>query len=363
MISKEKDKIDLVIPTRFLTQKITGAQRYGIEMIYALSEINDDLNIQFVSPKKVLYEQIVEDLNVIKYGQLKGHLWDQFSLLMYLNKFNNPLVLNLANTLPIFYMNKISIIHDIIYEKFSQHISPLYSKYYKFLFPLMIKNSRHIITVSNFSKKELIELYNLDEKNISVVYDCVSSKFKPLKANYPDKYILAVSSVVYYKNFSGLIEAFLKIHNDNKFKLYIVGGINKKVFGKKSTEILKKIESNENIKFLGFVDDEELIRLYSNAQCFIYPSFYEGFGLPPLEAQACGCPVIVSDIPVFREVYKDSVIFCDPYKPDDIASKIDMVLQSANLRQELIEKGFTNARNYDFYDSAKKLLSIVKKYL
>ncbi len=363
---KYNDKLNLTVASRFLTQGITGVQRYGIEMSRALKKINKDINMQFISPKKVLHEQIAEDLNVVKYGLFKGHLWDQVGLLFYLKKAGNPLVMNFANTLPILYKNKISAIHDITHVKFPQSRSLFYNLYYKYLFPLMIKTSKHIITVSEFSKKELIEFYKINEEDISVVYDCVGSQFRPERCyrrdKYSDNYILAVSSIAYHKNFHGIIEAFSKLRN-KKIKLYIVGGLNQKIFGKKSYEILRKIKTNSNIRFLGAVSDKELIILYSNAQCFIYPSFYEGFGLPPLEAQACGCPAVVSDIPVFREVYKGSAVFCDPYDTFDVASKIDTVLQSKYLRLELIDKGFINAENYDCNKSAAKLLNIIKKFI
>ncbi|MHB8232051.1 MAG: glycosyltransferase family 4 protein [bacterium] len=226
----------------------------------------------------------------------------------------------------------------------------------------MIKTSRHIITVSEFSKKEIMNFYKLNDDNVSVVHGCVSRKFKPTFASYPDKYILAVSPLTYYKNFIGIIEAFGKIIT-KKIKLCIVGGFNKRIFGKKSSAILQKISANTNIKLLENVNDNELIKLYSNAECFIYPSFYEGFGLPPLEAQSCGCPVLVSNIPVFKEVYGDSVLYCDPDDSNDIANKIDMILNDKYLAKSIIQKAFINTQNYSCEKSAIQLVDILKKYI
>lgn len=350
----------MIIAARFLSQPITGVQRFAIEMSLALIK-NKNIDIQIVAPKRILDNNLIISLKVEKYGFFNSHLWDQLDLLRYLKENQNPLIVNFANTLPIFYKNKISIIHDIIFEKFPCTTSYLYRNIYHFIFPLMIENSRHIITVSEFSKKELIEFYGIKEDNISVVYNCVNKKFKKVKEEYNDKYILAVSSIAFHKNFPNIIEAFLKIKTEN-IKLYIIGNINKKIFGRKSLSILKNIKDNKKIKFLGYVKEEELIKFYSNAKCFVYPSIYEGFGLPPLEAQACGCPVVISNIPVFLEIYKESALFFNPFDIDDIANKIDLILNDNTLRIKLIEEGLLNSEKYSCENSAKKFLEIVRKY-
>jgi glycosyltransferase involved in cell wall biosynthesis len=351
---------DLVVASRFLSQPITGVQRYGIELSYSLKKINQDINIKFVAPKKIIHKKIAEDLKVELFGINRNYLWDQLDLLYYLQKKGMPLLINFANTLPIFYKNKISVIHDIIYEKYP--VSNSYKKYYQYIFPLMIKTSKHIITVSEFSKNELVKRYKIKERKISVVYDCVNEIFKPSKIEKTDKYILALSSVAYHKNFIGLLEAFQLLKNNN-IKLYIVGGSNKKIFGEKSLDILRDIEKNPNVRYLGRVNDEKLVELYSNAQCFVYPSFYEGFGLPPLEAQACGCPIIISDIPVFKEIYGESAIYCNPHNAEDIANKIETVLEDKSLRENLSGLGIINSQKYRSEKSASTLISVIEKFL
>lgn len=361
MYNKDSTK-NIVVASRFLTQKITGVQRYGIELSYALKKINKDLNIKFVAPKNIIHNKVAEELKVETFGINKNNLWDQLDLLFYLQKAKKPLLINFANTLPILYNNKISIIHDITHLKYPNSRSLIYRKYYELIFPLMIKTSKHIITVSEFSKKEIMSFFDLKEENVSVVYDSVRDNFRYIKAEYPDQYILAVSSMAYHKNFIGLIKAFKLIKN-KRIKLYVVGGINKKIFGEKSLDILKYLENNPNIKYLGRVSDEKLVELYSNAQCFVYPSFYEGFGLPPLEAQACGCPIIISDIPVFKEIYGKSAVYFNPYSPEDIANKIETVLENKSLRENLSELGIINSQKYRSEKSASTLVSVIEKYI
>lgn len=353
-------KENIYISARFLTQPITGVQRYGIELSKAIKRLNNRYNINFVAPKNIIHHDVANFLDVERIGNLKGQLWDQISLLKFLKSKGNPLVINFSNTLPVFYENKIVTIHDIIHLKYP--VSYSYRKYYEIVFPLMLKYSRHIITVSEFSKKEISSYFNVDENRISVVYNGVDEKFKPRKLNLQEKYILGVSSIAFHKNFISLIEAFSKLKIKN-IKLYIVGGLNEKIFGKNARRILNEMKKNENIVFLGRVNDDKLIDLYSNAICFVYSSLYEGFGIPPLEAQACGCPVVISDIPVFKEIYKDTALYFDPLDTNDIARKIDEIINDENLRNVLREKGLKNANRYTWKNSAKSFFSILEEVI
>ena len=226
----------------------------------------------------------------------------------------------------------------------------------------MIKYSKHIITVSEYSKKEISDYFGVDKDKISIVYNGVDNKFKPKKLPNQDRYILGVSSVAYHKNIIRLIESFLLLKN-NYIKLYIVGSLNKKIYGKESLKIINLAKKNQNIKYLGRVDDDKLIELYSNAVCFVYPSLYEGFGIPPLEAQACGCPIVISDIPVFKEVYANSALFFNPYDPEDMAKKIENIIDSSNMRKELIQKGFKNVKKYTWENSARQFFNILNKVI
>lgn len=353
-------KKDIYIASRFLTQDITGVQRYGIELSKAIKKLNTEYNIKFISPQNIVHHEASTFLQVKKIGIFKGQLWDQISLLKFLKSKGNPLVLGFSNSLPVFYENKIVTIHDIIHLKYP--VSYNYKRYYEFIFPLMVKHSKHIITVSEFSKREIAHYYGINENKISVIYNGISEKFSSRKLNTKERYILGVSSIAYHKNFIRLIKAFQLLNYDN-IKLYIVGGINDKIFGKDSKKILTDVKNSGKIKFMGRVDDDKLIELYSNAICFVYPSLYEGFGIPPLEAQACGCPVVLSDIPVFREVYNDSVIYFDPLHSEDIARKIQEIINNDVLRELLVRKGFENVRKYTWESSAISLLEVINKVL
>ena len=348
----------LIVNARFLTQKITGVQRYAIEICIQLKKIKPQ--IIFVSPKNILEEEVASKLGVVKIGTSNGHRWEQVDLPLYLKKQGSPLLLNLCNTAPVFYKNKITVIHDLAFERYPQSFSWQFRYFYKLLIPKIAKRSHFIITDSEFSKKEIHNLYGINYSDINVVPCAISSNFKKVDCKIDENYLLAVSSLNYHKNFHSLIKAFNELEDSNVVSLYIIGGINKN-FAKK--ELLEDIEKNPKIKFLGYVSDEDLLSYYSNALGFVYPSLYEGFGLPPLEAQACGCPCLVSNVASLPEVYQDSVLYCDPNNIFDIEEKLKELITNEDLRNDLSLKGFLNIKRFTWIKSAEKILELVDRVL
>ena len=158
------------------------------------------------------------------------------------------------------------------------------------------------------------------------------------------------------KNFVRLVEAFNNI-DDKSVKLYIIG-MQFKAF---NTPDMAKLK-NDNVALPGYVSDEELGKLYQNALFSIYPSLYEGFGLPPLESMTFGCPVISSDIPALREVDGDAVLYADPFNIHDMTEKMNRMLQDENLRTELRIKGLEQVKKYSWEKSAKKVMEIIKLF-
>lgn len=348
----------VVVNARFLTQNITGVQRFAVEISLRLKNIFGN-EVLFLSPYNIVQKEYAKQLEVHIIGKHSGHLWEQLDLPLYLKKIGNPILINLANMAPIIYSNKISTIHDVAFLDFPQTFNKGFLYAYKFLIPRILKTSKHIITVSNFSKDEIIKAYHIIDNKVSVVYNAVSSDFKHNENQFlkQKKYFLAVSSLNYRKNFLAVLQAFVYYAKSNPDEnLYIIGDIRNSSFKGIDIDIYKK---HPQIKFLGRVSDRELIDYYSNAMGFIYPSLYEGFGIPPLEAQACNCPVLLSNIPSLKEVFKDSGVFCNPYSIDDISLKIkELKLESTKL----IAKGKDNIKRFSWEKSTEKLLTIINEY-
>lgn len=344
------------VNARFLTQAITGVQRYSLEISLALRELVPA--IRFVAPHNIIQHEMAEALGVERIGTRSGHAWEQIDLPLFLRRQGSPLLLNLANTAPLLYRNKIATLHDIAFERFPENFSWKFRLAYQLATPLTVRNSLKVLTVSEFSKKEICDRYGTAPGKVVVVPNAVSPAFHPRASEHAEPYVLAVSSLNRQKNFHGLIDAFSRMERSSH-KLYIVGSLNRNFA---DPELLQKIESDSRIKLLGRVTDEELIALYSNASAFAYPSFYEGFGLPPLEAQACGCPVLVADAASLPEVCGDSALYCSPSDTTDIARQIDLLISDPDLAQSLREKGHSNTTRYSWEKSATRLLQVIEEF-
>lgn len=345
MIQKKGQKI--IVNCRFLTQQISGVQRFAIELSKELKKLNPD--IIFVAPKNIIHFDLARELGVIKVGHLKGHLWEQIELKSYVKNIN-ALLISLCNTAPLFLKKQVITIHDLCFIHHPEWFSFLFRKAYSYLIPRIANNALHIFTVSETSKKEIVDFLNIKENKLSVIYNAVAPVFKKeskkerLHSPEKEKYILTVSSHHPRKNFKRLIEAFSDL-NIEGLKLIIVGNFNRH-FKDEKISVSKSIMLKEN------VNDKELIVLYQNADLFVYPSLYEGFGIPIIEAMSLGTSVCVSDIPVFREICENNAVYFDPYSIDSI--KENILHSLSNPVSEVF------LRKYSWIESAKKVHSIIE---
>jgi glycosyltransferase involved in cell wall biosynthesis len=346
---KNRPSISFVVNARFLTQKLTGVQRFAIEIARQLKVLVP--SAEFVAPSNIIHNQLAAELGVTIIGKRSGIAWEQIDLPIYLKQNGKPFLINLCNVAPLFYGNQAITLHDVAFLVNPGWFSKNFVRFYKFLIPQIAKKARIVFTVSNFSKSEIVKYIGIDAQKIKVIYNGVSSLSAPkyMEIDY-GRYILTVGSIDKRKNILGLIEAF-KLTTINDLKLIIVGDVNS-IFNNQGNEMLK---TSGNIIFTGRVNDAQLAGLYLRAQMFVYPSLYEGFGLPPIEAMQYGCPTLVSDIPSLREVCADASLYLDPVDANDISKKIDLLLNDEDLRNTLIEKGKQNSNRFSWRVSAKQI--------
>lgn len=351
-----------VVNGRFLTQKATGVHRYAFEICNKLHEWGVDF---YVAVPKNINPEYKFTFRTVECGSLSTHLWEQISLPRYLKKNGNPLLLSFSGCGPLNYSNQIITIHDLSYEVHPEWFSKNFFRYYHFMMPRIARKSHRVLTVSNFSKEEIVKIYGLKPDKVQVIHSNVPFHSKPTEdevLNYkPDnsveKYILTVSSMDPRKNFVRLVEAFNNLE-DKSIKLYIIG-MQFKAF---NTPDLQKL-IGENVVLPGYIDDDSLQKMYQNALFSIYPSLYEGFGLPPLESMTYGCPVINADIPALREISEDAALYVDPMDTADMTEKMNLLAEDADLRQGLRRKGLGQIKKYSWDKSAKQVLELTKQYL
>lgn len=315
---QKKEMKKVYINARFLTQPISGVQRFAIEISKEI--IKKGYPIVFLAPKNILHQELANDLNVKEIGVLKGHLWEQIELQSYVF-LKKGFLISFCNTAPLFYKNQIVTVHDLCFRIYPNWFSKSFSMIYNFMIPKICLNAKAIITVSESSKNELYTELGISKEKITVVYNAIASVFNEVEpfnrkntSPMKNEYILTVSSHHPRKNFKRLIEAF-KLVNKPNLKLCILGKMNNN-FGK------TKLLEDENIHYLENIDDDELKNYYKFSKLFVFPSVYEGFGIPIIEAMKFGVPVCVSDIPVFHEICKTNAIYFNPLDIEDIKNKI-----------------------------------------
>lgn len=237
----------------------------------------------------------------------------------------------------------------------------------KLLLSRVVKKAKKLCAVSENTKTDLIKMFNVDEKRVEIIYCAVSNMMKKLEKNeieeirksniVPGKYFLAVSTIEPRKNYLNLIRAFSifsEKHDD--YKLIIVG---KKGWQYKDVfKEVKKLKIEKKVVFPDYIPEDGLVNLYNLSTALVFPSFYEGFGIPPLEAMKCGCPVIAANVSSIPEVLGDAGLFVDPNDPVDISKKMLKIVEDEFVRNDLISKGYKRVEQFSWEKSARKLLSV-----
>ncbi len=255
---------------------------------------------------------------------------------------------------------KVCTVYDLINEKFRKYFKN--SEYISELKKKTIDNCEHIICISENTKKDLIDIFKVPEKKISVTL--LASSFTNKEINNNKKFkncLLFVGSRKGYKNSEGLLKAFsISKYLRNNFKIIFYGG--EKV-EKEDIDLIKK--HNLGLENILFLNDKsfKLSYMYSNVEALIYPSLYEGFGIPILEAMNFGCPVIPSHAGSLREVGGEGITYFDPTNPDNMAYVLEKVLSSKDDLNKLISYGFNRVKYFSWSNCAEKTLNIYKNLL
>ena len=343
----------LIINGRFLSQRMTGIQRFAYEICCALRHIG--ANYVILAPQNICKDYYLDRLPLEIIGGKGSHFWEQVTLPRYVHKhYNGAILLSLSGLSPLFYNCNILTIHDISYLLRPRSYSWLYCTYYRIMTPLCARRARKILTVSQFSKDELVFYLRIEPDKIQVVYNAVRKK-DVLPQEEGHNYLLAVASYAPRKNLKRLMQAYCTMNNPD-FNLYLAGGINA-VYADAE---LAQFKDKKGVHLLGYVQDKDLAQLYRNATAFINPSLYEGFGIPNVEAMQQDCPLIVSDIPAFKEVCSDAALYFNPLDISDMQTKIQEIMHNESLRQKLREAGKQQAAKFSWEQSAMVIKRIVE---
>ena len=342
----------ICINARFLSQRITGSQRYCIEIARRLRKLDPD--VEFLAPRDILHAEVAEEIGARVVGRGTGVAWEQLELRRELRRRGRPLLASMQYTAPLGYAPSVVTVHDVTFLR-REWVGRRFHHWYRFLIPRLARAARRIVTVSEFSKSEIVGALGVPAEKIDVVPCAVSPEFVELGRCAPPaphgRYVLGAATFNARKNFEGLVRAFHRIE-DRDVGLVLVGAADPRIYGRGSgmAELLK----DPRIVQAGYVTDPELAGLYRDAAVFVYPSLYEGFGIPPLEAMSLGCPVVASETTSLPEVCGDAAHYVDPRDVAQIAAGIDRVLRDDAYRSELVRRGRERAGQFDWDESARR---------
>lgn len=371
-------RFKVAINATILDDKPTGLGVVTLNIINSLPSLLPEVEFVVYTPSKmgitsssnVNIKLVSIFLQSSKFGRLSGiyrFFWNQFILFFLSRKYD--LIYSTTPHGSFLLRKQIITIHDLISIKKDRTYKTynLQAVYYKLFLPLTIKRCVKVITVSEYTKREVIKYFNCKENRVRVVYNAYNSDLfnnlstikKEFKVNRP--FILSVGATYPHKNLEYLIRVFNQLKDNIDYDLYIVGGKVSYISTLQKLVDLFKLEHRIVIK--RYVSDENLVALYRQAFCFVYPSLEEGFGLPLLESMACDCPVISSDISCLKEIAGDAAYFINPLDESSLKKAILNITSNEEMRDKLVMKGKAQIQKYSWEKTAKEIASEILNYL
>ncbi len=350
-----------------------GVARYFLELVDKIANLDDASMFLFRFPslleKKeniILKESVRIPFGIPKIKRLIREV-DKIRLPRIIRSFNPDLYHTTYYRIPQdVKAPKVITVYDMIHEKFLS--SEKGSDVFLQRKAMCIKMADKIIAISENTKRDILEYIDIPEEKIAVTYLAASSLFREAsddeksklrrKYNLTRPFILYVGNRDRYKNFIILLHAYSRWNKNKEFDLVCVGG--RQVFSKDEIEVIRNANIDDSVKLFTDVNDDELRSFYSSSYVFVYPSLYEGFGIPPLEAMACDTPVIASNVSSIPEVVGDAGMYFNPSSEEELLSCLNQIVDDAKLRKQLIEKGINRAKLFDWEKTAAETYNIYK---
>ena len=350
---------------RFLGQRVTGVQRYARETLHALDELlaacgGAGLRWTVLVPRGTP-QPVFRHLLVETCGRLQGHLWEQLELPW---RARAGLLFSFGLTGPLLKRRQIITVHDAAVVRMPATFNATFRHAYRCLVRIIAGRAPRTMTVSQFSAAEAIECFRAPAERVRVAtegwqhLERITSDVAVLDdlGLRQRRYALAVGSPTPSKNFAAIERAIVLLGADAPCCV-VVGETDSAVFQDDAAR------GAGDLLRIGYVSDAQLKALYEHAECFVFPSFYEGFGIPPLEAMACGCPVIASTAPAVREVCGDAALYFDPARPEQLADALRGLFADAAQRARLRKTGTQRLRHYSWDASAKLNLAAIREVM
>jgi glycosyltransferase involved in cell wall biosynthesis len=339
----------IFVNTRVLNFRMTGVQRYIGEILQRLVP-----KLEEIRPPRAI-------------AGMRGHGWEQ-GILPY--RVGGDVLWSPANTGPLALMRQVVTIHDVVPLDHPEWLNPRFAALHRWLIPRIARRAAHVITISEFTRRRILEHTGVPPEKVSVIYNGVDSRFTPQSEEDIDRmireldlpsrsYVLTLGSIEPRKNLPRLLEAWARLLPRIPDETWlVVSGLP----GRSQVYDRVRIKQvPDRVRFIGYAPDHCLPALYSGARAFAYLSLYEGFGLPLLEAMACGAPVITGNATSLPEVVGDAGILADPEDVQEISAALERILVDNDLRQRLSARGLARSKNYSWQKASHATYGILSE--
>lgn len=349
----------IVINGEAWCRNLTGIERFTIEVVTYLDKMVKKDSMELVLPANAKNVPELQNIKIVKLNK-EAHFFPRWTLIDF-QKYalkKRAITFNFANTCPLFSPN-ITVLHDIycqLYKNdFKSKKDKLIRLYSTFMYRWVAKHAIKVFTVSEYTKKTITDAYHVNPDKIEVVYDGVSqyneikadnSIFEKFPALKEKEFYFTLGSLSNRKNLKWIARHAEKYQNET----FVISG--KALVGSLVPQELKKLATLPNVIMAGYLQDAEVKALFTKAKAFIFPSYFEGFGIPPLEALSCGCPVIISNSSCLPEIYGNCAHYIDPDNSD---------INLDELLKEHVENADKLFEKYSFEKSAKRIYDSLKK--
>ncbi len=351
----------LLVNLSFLMQKPTGISVYAGNLFPYLKSLNPTLLTSQQIPDFNCY--LIPDNLTPNQGK-KGHfnrlMWTQWTLPKIYNKLEGDLLFSPIPEVPLSSkLRSIIVIHDVIPLRFKNKFSPLFP-YFNYYIPQVASQAKHIICDSVATAKDVHQYYHIPINKITpILLGYNNQHFRPL--NLPTKnYFLYLGRQESYKNVHRLISAFSTIPKD--YELWIVGSTDHRYAMQLKSQI-KELELTERVKFLDYVNYDQLPIIINSAIALVFPSLWEGFGLPVLESMGCGTPVITSNLSSLPEITGDAAILINPYNIEEIAAAMQSIINDSQLRNDLSNASIIRASQFSWEKTGQSTVELLQQFL
>ncbi|PCD01730.1 glycosyl transferase [Sphingomonas spermidinifaciens] len=340
------------VNARFLARPVTGVERFALGLLEGLDQQRGGGPVTLLAPAGIDQPAALGHLGFRTVGRLRGHAWEQIDLP---RAAQDGVLVNLCNSGPVAHRRSLVVVHDAWVFRHPDHFSRGYRLFHQRLDRLLARRAR-IATVSEFSRRELSEVLGLDPARVPVIPNAADhvARITPDTAIVErlklggKRFLLLVGSFAPNKNLPAAIRAFERVARDDE-RLVIVGG----AVASFANDALRG--HSDRIVLAGRVGDAELVALYRAMHALVFPSLYEGFGIPPLEAMRLGRPVLASSIAPVEEVCGDAALYFDPKSDDAIAAAMRRVLDDPALHDQLTAAAATRVAKFSWSQSASLL--------